>query len=198
MNSTMGRRKTFIYEPPLFRTHKTNMPNKYSIPEDLKVFLGSVKSEILDPRNRNQIKCNLPDSELHALQELQRLQKERQIVVKACDKGAGIIIMNFNDYLQVCYEHLTSKQTNEQSYYSTGSDWDIEKAIRKINVTLKEGLENGYIDKSEYIAMNADNKKPGRLYCNFKEHEHLPPPRPIISGSGSITENVEIFCRTSY
>ena len=49
--------------------------------------------------------------------------------------------------------------------------------------------------------MNADNKKPGRFYCNFKvnkEHEHIPPPRPIISGSGSITENVGIFCQTSY
>ena len=86
------------------------MPSKYSVPEDLKVFLSSVKSEILDPRNRNQIKCNLPGSELHALQELQRMKKERQIIVKACDKGAGIIILNFNVYLQVYYEHLTSNK----------------------------------------------------------------------------------------
>ena len=41
--------------------------------------------------------------------------------------------------------------------------------------------------------MNADDMKAGRFYCNFKvhkEHIHIPPPRPITSGSGSIIENI--------
>ena len=53
----------------------------------------------------------------------------------------------------------------------------LRKQSEKINVTLKKGLENDYIEKSEYIAMNADVKKAGRFFCNFKvhkEHEHLP------------------------
>ena len=46
--------------------------------------------------------------------------------------------------------------------------------------------------------MNANNKDPARFYCNFKvhkEHEHMkpPPPRPIISGSESLTENIGTF-----
>ena len=109
-------------EKPIFRTEKTNLPKSYSTPEDLKVFLNSIKSEITDPRNRNTTKPNLPEDEIQALKELQQMQRERKIVVKACDKGAGIIIVNFDDYLKTCYEHLTSRQTNGQPYYSQASD----------------------------------------------------------------------------
>ena len=42
-------------------------------------------------------------------------------MVKACDKGAGIIILDFNNYLKACYDHLLEKQTykedQESNYY---------------------------------------------------------------------------------
>ena len=43
--------------------------------------------------------------------------------------------------------------------------------------------------------MLADYKQSGRFYCNFKVHKPhepntRPPERPIISGSGSITEGI--------
>ena len=44
--------------------------------------------------------------------------------------------------------------------------------------------------------MNADDKDKGWFYCNFKvhkEHNNIPPPRPITSCSGSITENIGTF-----
>ena len=46
--------------------------------------------------------------------------------------------------------------------------------------------------------MNPKDKNPSKFYCNFKIHKPhefmtTPPPRPIISGSGSITENIGIF-----
>ena len=57
------------------------------MPEDLKTFLCAVTSEIQDPRNRITEKSNLPHDEQQALKELQKLQKEKHIVIKACDKG---------------------------------------------------------------------------------------------------------------
>ena len=45
---------------PIFKTYKNNMPQNYSVPETLKIFLGAVKSKITDPRNRNSEECNLP------------------------------------------------------------------------------------------------------------------------------------------
>ena len=35
-----------------FKKNKTNLPQKYTVPEDLNIFLNAVKSEISDPRNR--------------------------------------------------------------------------------------------------------------------------------------------------
>ena len=46
--------------------------------------------------------------------------------------------------------------------------------------------------------MNTEDKDPAKFYCNFKvhkqnEHNDIPPVRAIISGSGSITENISIY-----
>ena len=45
--------------------------------------------------------------------------------------------------------------------------------------------------------MNPKDKYPSRFYCNcklHKKHEHgqTPPERPIISGSGSLTEGIRM------
>ena len=121
----------------------------------------------------------MPQEELQALKELQQLQRERKVVIRACDKGAGIIILNFEDYVKSCYEHLTSQQSQGEPYYSQASDLELEQAKRKIKNILNEGFENGFINKSELDAMTADDKGAGRFYCNFKvhkEHNDIPPP----------------------
>ena len=53
----------------IFKTKKTNFPKNYHVPEGLKTFVNSLRSEIQDPRNRNNVKCNLPQGELEALQQ---------------------------------------------------------------------------------------------------------------------------------
>ena len=185
------------YEPPIFKTKKTNFPKKHTVPEGLKMFLHGVKSEILDPRNRNTEKCNLPVDELQALKELIKLQKERVIIIKPCDKGAGIILLDFNEYMKSCYEQLNSRLNYEngesKAYYQKVEDWELLKAKKEINNLLNEGLERNIISKNEYDAMNPEDKNPGKYYQIFKihkEHEPMkaPPPRSIISGSSSISE----------
>ena len=54
------------------------------------------------------------------------------------------------------------------------------------------------ISKAEYCEMSPKNKDPSVFYCNFKvhketKHNNVPPVRPIISGSGSITENISLY-----
>ena len=75
--------------------------------------LNSVRSEIMDPRNQNQFKCNIPQEEVSALKELIRLQKERKITIKAADKGAAIVIFDFKGYIKSCYNHLLSSVPSE-------------------------------------------------------------------------------------
>ena len=160
----------------------------------------------MDPKNRNEEKCNLPEQEISALEELIRLQKDRVIILKAADKEAGIVILNFKDYLKACYTHLLSSVPNQtdvteestKMYYKPVNEFALEEAKTKIIDTLKEALENKIITKNEFSAMNPEDKDPAKFYCNFKVHKQseqkeVPPVRPIISGSGSITENISLF-----
>ena len=42
----------------IFKRKKINLPKDYTIPKGLQTFLGAVKSELMDPKNRNEAKCN--------------------------------------------------------------------------------------------------------------------------------------------
>ena len=64
-----GRDKDNTDYKPIFKTHKTNFPKNYSSPASLKMFLSSIKSEIMDPRNRQVEESNLPPEEVKALKE---------------------------------------------------------------------------------------------------------------------------------
>ena len=199
-----GKEVDEVYKRPIFKKKKMNLPKNHSTPMGLKTFLNSIRSEIMDPRNRNTEQCNLPMEEIAALKELIRLQKQRIIMIKAADKGAGIVILNFTDYMKSCYTHLLSslpKQTEEEEpvlYYKPVNEFSLEGAKTKIIETLKDALEKEIITKEEYSAMNPEDKNAAKFYCNFKvhkqtEHKEIPPVRPIISGSGSITENISLY-----
>ena len=178
------------------------MPQNHTTPRELKTYLGAIKSELLDPRNRNEIKCNLPVEEIAAMKELIKLQRDRVIMIKPCDKGAGILILDFNTYMKACYEHLLERHTNsdgeEIKYYEQVDDFAIQRSKNQIKQFLQEGLDAKIINKEEYCAMDPSNMNPAKFYANFKVHKpHLkntaPPLRPIVSGSGSITENLGIY-----
>ena len=186
----------------IFKTEKTNMPKNHVTPEGLNVFLNSIKSEIMDPRNRNEAECNLPVNELNALKELIKLEKERNIVIKQCDKGAGLMVMNFEDYLNACCDHLYSVQTNklgeEKKYYRKVEEKEQSAAIIRIKEVLDEGLIQGFLNKEEHKAMDAFGKEPAKFYANPKVHKKhvkntVPPLRPIISGAGGMCENIGKF-----
>ena len=83
------------YKPTIFKKVKTNLPRKHPTPAGLKIFSNGLKSEIEDPLNRNKCRPNLPPDEIQVLQKLVQLQKERVITIKPCDKGFGIIILDY-------------------------------------------------------------------------------------------------------
>ena len=79
-------------------------------------FLSSVKSDINDPQNKGRAKCNIPPEEVEALGVVMKLQKDRRIMIKPCDKGAGIIILDFEEYIKACNNHLDSEQKMKMEY----------------------------------------------------------------------------------
>ena len=99
--------------PPLFPKVKVTLPPKGS--KEVQNFLTSTKSDILGS-DFNKIKSNISPEEQVALTELIDLQKRCQIVIKPCDKGAGIIICDYVKYWESCNNYLQSKAANNYNY----------------------------------------------------------------------------------
>ena len=113
-----------------------------------------------------------------------------------------MIILDFDEYIRSCENHLQSEQKqsdgSSKPYYIKVGGEAFEEAQEKISKLLEEGVENEYLSKNEFEAMQPSEKGPARFYQLFKVHKPhepgmAPPERPIISGSGSITENLSLF-----
>ena len=127
-----GREFEKPYVAPIFKTKKTNFPKNYSVPKGVHTFVRSVRSELCDPKNRNKAICNIPKDEIEALGELIKLQRDRKITIKPCDKGAGTIILDFEDFMRACESHLKSQQSdkkgNVHNYYIKVDNPTLEDA----------------------------------------------------------------------
>ena len=161
------------YEKPLFKTQKTNMPRKHPTPAALKDMLAATKSEILDPKNRNKCRTNLPPGEMKALAKLIEMQKQQMITIKPCDKGAGIIILDFKEYIRACESHLDAKQPQSDGsykpYYTKVDKNALEDIRATVNQIVEEAYDNDIIKKE---AMMADTKTADRFHATFKVHKN--------------------------
>ena len=124
----------------------------------------------MDNRNRNTVECNLPSEEIIALRELIELQKKRIITIKPCDKGAGMMILDFPEYMRACYEHLVSEKVMEdgtsKKYYTLVEEIELERTKFKIRNLIEEGLEKEILAEDEYSAMKPDDKDSGHMGCH--------------------------------
>jgi hypothetical protein len=102
------------WKKEIFPKEKSNIPPTSSAA--VKTFLNSVKSEIIGTVY-NKTKPNISKAERDALASLVKLQRNCIIVIKPCDKGAGIIICDYNEYVTSCEKELTSKTKNGNRYY---------------------------------------------------------------------------------
>ena len=83
-------------------------------------------------------------------------------------------------------------------FYKPSSNTQLQKVKKDILCTLKHAKSNGWITQAEFTAMDPSEADTGRFYQIFKVHKDhppnsIPPARPIISGNGSITENLSRF-----
>ena len=119
----------------------------------------------------------MPQEEKAALKELIRLQKDKIITIKAAYKGAGIVLVNYKDYMKTCYNHLLYKVENQtgepQMYYKAVNEFALEDAKEKILESPKEALDDGIINQSDYKAMNPEDRNAAKFDCNYKVHKAL-------------------------
>jgi hypothetical protein len=125
--------------PPVFLQEKSNLPPNGGTP--LQNFLIGIKNE-LRGTHLNNVRPNITKDEAEALNTLIKLQKECKIVIKPCNKGAGIIICNNDDYVTSCEKYLNSKSMEDHPHYSPITERDLEIAKSKIEQNIKKGTEH--------------------------------------------------------
>ena len=97
--------------------------------------------------------------------------------------------------------HHVFKHAKKPLYYIKVGDAVLKEAKDKISSLVREAYDNEILSKDEFRAMMPIEEQKtilGRFYCTFKvhkkyEHGRAPPPRGIVSCSGTLTENIAIY-----
>ena len=188
----------------VFKTNKANFP-RTKTPAPLKAFLNSTVSDTLGSckrRHDKRAKSNLSPKELAAIQFLKKKQSEGIITIKAVDKGGGICIMLREDYELEMYEQLkaifTHSDGTKSPFYEPTTQKALNKMRQKMSALIKTGVSQGIISSSDAKTMEPTGQ-PACLYGNpkmhkgIKENRRIPPCRPIVSNSGSNSEQLSAF-----
>ena len=134
--------------------------------------------------NSKPPKDNLSKDERKALKEL---QSDTSIVILPADKGRSTVILNREDYLEKCMDHI-----NNGPYQLLKKD-PTTKIKAKTLKQLKVLKDNEFIDNKLYYYLKPTDSPAPRFYGQPKIHKPGVPIRPIVSYSGSPLYNLNKY-----
>ena len=135
-------------------------------------------------QNSKPPKDNLSKDERKALKEL---QSDTSIVILPADKGRSTVILNHEDYLEKCMDHI-----NNGPYQLLKKD-PTTKIKTKTLKQLKVLKDNEFIDNKLYYYLKPADSPAPRFYGQPKIHKPGVPIRPIVSYSGSPLYNLNKY-----
>ena len=179
------------------RIFKVNMP---TFTETIKYIIATVEDAVKDHEKeeadtiRAKVsltlqtskppKDNLSKDERRALKEL---QSDTSIVILPADKGRSTVILNREDYLEKCTDHI-----NNGPYQLLKKDPTTKiktKTLKQLTV-LKD---NEFIDNKLYYYLKPADSPAPRFFGQPKIHKPGVPIRPIVSYSGSQLYNLNKY-----
>ena len=110
---------------------------------------------------------------------LKELQSDTSIVILPADKGRSTVILNCEDYLEKCMDHI-----NNGPYQLLKKD-PTTKIKTKTLKQLKVLKDNEFIDNKLYYYLKPTDSPAPRFYGQPKIHKPGIPIRPFVSYSGS-------------
>ena len=135
-------------------------------------------------QNSKPPKDYLSKDERRALKEL---QSDTSIVILPADKGRSTVVLNGEDYLEKCMDHI-----NNGSYQLLKKD-PTTKIKAKALKQLKVLKENEFIDNKIYYYLKPTDSSAPRFYGQPKIHKPGIPIRPFVSYSGSPWYNLNKY-----
>ncbi len=182
--------RSFIYRKMRFLpTSKTvtytqvfsRNPTLESYIEETKTNLDEKLEKICESNGQ----INISKTEQRFLKRLKHTRNE--VTIKPADKNLGIVVLDTDDYLQLCASQLA-----DTTIYRQSNDFPTAEILKKLQSTITSfprQLKALHKNLQKFLIPNAKNTQPPKFYGIPKIHKsftHLPPVRPIVSHSNSI------------
>ena len=135
-------------------------------------------------QNSEPLKDNPFKDERKALKEL---QSDTSVVILPADKGRSTVILNREDYLEKCMDHI-----NNGPYQLLKKD-PTTKIKAKTLKQLKVLKDNEFIDNKLYYYLKPTDSPAPRFYGQPKIHKPGVPIRHIVSYIGSPLYNLNKY-----
>ena len=100
------------------------------------------------------------------------------------------MILDLNEYVQACYEHFTSQNSDGKSYYKQSEDLDIERAKANIRAVLEEGLEKEILSQAEFNAMCPNEKVQADSIVTLRFTRHMSIREPNLSDQSLVVQDL--------
>ena len=137
-----------------------------TIRADLSSFIG--RTQAAKPNcTRNQIAA------------LKSLQQNDNIIILPADKGRATVILNKEDYIRKCNEHL------ENGPYIKIKEDPTNSVVTKITSKLSVLRDNKLIDQQQYLKLKPTGLQPSRSYGLPNIQKDGIPLIPIVSYTGT-------------
>ena len=119
------------------------------------------------------------------------LQCDTPIAILPANKGRSTIVLNCEDYLEKCMDHINN------GWYQLLKKDPTTKIKTKTLKKLKVLKDNKFIDNKLYYLKPTDSPAP-RFYGQPKIHKPGVPIRPIVSYSGSPLYSLNKYIAKAY
>ena len=151
----------------------------------LENYLSLLEKEVmsLSPEGKNF--SNLSSSEQLSLK---KLKSDRNIVIKEADKGSGVVVWDWEDYISEANRQLDDRQVYEEV--------EVDPTVnlgKTINSRLNELREEdpGLEEVTDYLQVK--DSRLGRFYLLIHKGLSSVKGRPVISNCGTITEHISEY-----
>ena len=148
-------------------------------------------------RHKNKTPCQIY---YYIYKTLRSLKNNPDIIIKPADKNLGIVILNRNDYKDMCLAHLHDTSTYkkiEDKFYVNHTWAKLHRILDSFNIRLvnKNKSKLTYFARSLCQLQSSTNLRPSVFYCLPKMHKNKYPipGRPIASAPSTITYHTSIY-----
>ncbi|XP_073460898.1 uncharacterized protein [Aquarana catesbeiana] len=147
-------------------------------------FLKLVSTDINRMKNFPHPYSNFSRDERLALEALSR---NHDVVIKPSDKGGNVVVMDSAQYTEMCMDILQNHE-----WYRPIPKSLLDKFTHDFYTLVDTAFQYNAISKQLWEFIRTSHPKEATFYALPKLHKQKkkPPGRPIISGCGSLTENL--------